>query len=196
MRHETTSTSVLKRHLRAWLAAAAVAGVACLSLAATVEAAYNHATCDVEGHTDATTEWLDGSGLYTSMSLDVTCTVVWEGTLDFVEADVTSIGNFVNEVCGTGTAADDDPTVNSVDSLSDDPQLEAAMASQDYGYSILFADDVGTLVFDGATAADPAGGGEILIQPDETFNPGGFPSGTCTSGWDVTGTVAFSLPDA
>lgn len=195
MRKQTTSDRARRaRRLRTWTAAATASAVACLSWAGSAAAAHNYATCDVAGHTDATAQWLDGTGLYTSMSLAIGCTVAWEGTVDLVDADVTSVGDFVNLVCGTGTAVDGDPTVNSVDSLSNDAQLEAAMAGQDYGYAILFGNDVGTLAFDGATAADPAGGGQIVIQPDQTFNPGGFPSGTCASGWNVTGTVAFSLP--
>src|SRR4051812_14815846 len=106
----------LKRAVLGGLAASAAALAFAIPAQAAAPAG---AACTIQGHADASVNWDSNTGVYTFKTLSITCAgalvdpAASPAPVDVVDLDVTSIGDFNNIVCGTGEAADADPTVNS-----------------------------------------------------------------------------------
>ena len=187
-----------------------------------------HASCTIEGSATASVAWQDLGGTFSfgPTGLGIDCifhkkkkvrvgdgpTAVETGIAEVVGG---SQGSFDNIVCGTGTAADDNPTVSSVTTTPDSPNSEAALLGADLGYHIAFVAGEGALTWgDNATPGvpdvnttasptAPIGGGVINISPwrgaghplgsqGGTF-PGSPPDGQCTNGFNVEGAVHGTL---
>jgi hypothetical protein len=173
------------------------------------------AACAVDG-TATTTPAVQiegGSGTYrfdstVGAGLQLTCVV---GTTahgsGLAEITVTSTGNYVNTVCGTGTArsADLDPVnppasgndITTVAFPAGNPgNLDPVWLEQQEGnleYDIPFVGTVGALTFRSSDPGNATGGGPIKITdptPAE-INPA---TNTCTSDFRVLGALAGTLP--
>ena len=184
-------------------------------------------TCTIEGSLEASVAWVGGNGTYRfrGSGLGIDCVIVVGQTADGVaeaalaEVDFESAGLFDSYVCGTGTAADDDPTIMGVTTTPDSPNVEATLHGADLGYHVTFAGGEGVLTWgDNAipnnpdpnhplSGADvstaPVGGGVISITPWRGRNdprgdqqgtfPGDPPNGNCTNGFNVEGVVSGQL---
>ena len=206
--------------------------IAAMALAVPVQAKISHkktASCTIEGSATASVQWQDLGGTFSfgPTGLGIDCVFTSRKTIPgpgdgpvTVEAGIAEVvggsaGSFDNIVCGTGTAADDNPTVSSVTTTPDSPTAEDALLNADLGYHIVFAAGVGKLNWgDNATpgnpdpntalsATAPLGGGFINISPwrgaghplgsqGGTF-PGNPPDGECTNGFNVEGAVVGDL---
>ena len=208
---------------------ALVGSIAALALAVPAQAQIKHeaeASCTIEGSATASVAWQDLGGTFSfgPTGLGIDCVFVKKKKINLgvpsVEAGVAEVvggsaGSFDNIVCGTGTAADDNPTVTSVTTTPDSPNAEAALLGADLGFHIAFVAGEGALTWgDNATPGNPdanttpsqtapIGGGVINISPwrgaghplgDQggTF-PGSPPDGECTNGFNVEGAVSGTL---
>ena len=212
---------------------ALVGSIAAMALAVPAQAQKqkhgDYAVCTVEGGATASVAWQDLSGTFSfgPTGLGISCVfskqkkdtkVVTAAEVGVADVVALSAGSFDNIVCGTGTAADDNPTVTSVTTTPDSPNAEAALLGADLGFHIAFVGGEGALTWgDNATPGvpdvntapsltAPVGGGFINISPwrgaghplgDQggTF-PGSPPDGECTNGFNVEGVVEGVLSDA
>lgn len=198
--------------------------------------------CTIEGSATADVDYMENRDAYNfgPTGLGIDCVYVgsdvtdvnWHGIhkaipktvtpiAGLAEINATSAGNFHNLLCGTGTAADQDPTVVSVTTLIDDPRAEQTFLDLDLGYHIGFVAMQGVLTWDHdsdeanggdrhdpntvPTRTQPVGGGYVNISPwrgpghplgnqGGTF-PGEPPNGSCTNGFNVLGVVAGVVAD-
>ena len=212
---------------------ALVGSIAAMALAIPVQASkHTHkktASCTIEGSATASVQWQDLSGTFSfgPTGLGIDCVFTSKKAIPgpgdgpgSVEAGVAEVvagsaGSFDNIVCGTGTAADDNPTVTSVTTTPDSPNAENSLLAADLGYHIAFVAGEGALTWgDNATPGNPdpntslsptapVGGGVINISPwrgadhplgsqGGTF-PGTPPNGECTNGFNVEGAVVGDL---
>ena len=192
------------------------------------------ASCTIEGSATANVPWLSpgpdnplGTYSFGPTGLGIDCVFVSKKNIGSgpvtktdVEAGLAEVvggssGSFDNEVCGTGTAADPQPTVTSVATTPDSPDAEATLLNADLGYHIAFVAGEGALTWgdnaspgvpDANTAPSltaPVGGGVINISPwrrpdspvapQTGIFPGDPPNGLCTNGFNVEGVVGGSL---
>ena len=207
--------------------------MAAVAFAVPAQAQVSHTmntACTIEGSATASVAWQDLGGTFSfgSLGLGIFCVFVTKKNIGLskgvgnVEAGVADVfggsaGSFDNILCGTGLAADDNPTVSSVVTTPDSPNAEARLLGADLGYHIWFNGYEGVLTWgdDAApgfpdpnvvpTQTEPVGGGVINIspwrRPDTPLSPqwGTFPGdpldpfGECTNGFNVLGTVGGTL---
>ena len=203
--------------------------IAAMALAVPAQAKHvKRVNCTIEGSATASVAWQDLGGTFsfgpTGLGIDCVMPIKKKfvpgdgpGGVEVAIAEVVagSAGSFDNIVCGTGTAADDNPTVTSVTTTPDSPNAENALLAADLGFHIAFVAGEGALTWgDNATpgnpdanttpsATAPIGGGVINISPwrgaghplgsqGGTF-PGSPPDGECTNGFNVEGAVDGTL---
>ena len=203
--------------------------IAAMALAVPAQSKHQKkADCTIEGSATANVLWQGGGGTFSfgPTGLGIDCVFAFKkkifvgdgpAGLEVGVAEVVggSAGSFDNIVCGTGTAADDNPTVTSVTTTPDSPDAESSLLNADLGYHIAFVGGEGALTW-GDNAAPgvpdvntapslvaPIGGGFINISPwrgpghplgsqGGTF-PGSPPDGQCTNGFNVEGVVGGSF---
>ena len=123
-----------------------------------------------------------GSGTYEFTDLIFACVGTVDGEVAVATFDVTSQGDYVNEICGTGTAEDSDASgtvVNEAPSSAHVGQTTPPLA-----YDIEFTSGVGTLTF----TSGGTGSGVIDIFPT-----GPQANGTdCTDSFGVAGEVSLA----
>ena len=208
---------------------ALLGSIAAMAFAVPAQAATAEAACTIEGSATANVLWQDNGPTSTysfgPTGLGIDCVfVVGPGKntelgpdpeAGIAEVTGGSSGSFDNIVCGTGTAADPQPTVTAVTTTPDSPDAEFKLLNADLGYHIAFVAGEGALTWgdnaspgvpDANTAASqtaPVGGGVINISPwrppDSPVNPqtgifpGDPPDGLCTNGFNVEGVVDGTL---
>lgn len=205
----------------------AVALLAALALATPAHATSAEVSCTIEGSAAADVRWvgapIDPGYTFGPPGLRLDCVFVKEKTNggSNVEAGVAEVvggsaGQFDSEICGTGTAADADPSITSAPTTPDSPNFEATLLAADLGYNLVFVGFEGVLTWDWdaaestggsvvhfpnvvPTPTQPVGGGFINISPwrgpgHPLGSQGGiFPGspllGLCTNGFNVEGVV-------
>ena len=205
----------------AWLAALAFV----VPARAAVTTTQTSLTCTIQASATASVNWIGGSGTYfwgpTGFGIDCIAVTAKGGKAlagagaALVDVVMGSTGWFDNIVCGTGSVADDNPTITWVLTTPDDPGLEQQMLGLDLGYHIVFAATEGTLTWgDNATPGNPdpnttlsstapVGGGHAQVSPwranwdprggqNGTF-PGTPPNGECANGFNIEGYVSGTL---
>ena len=202
---------------------ALLGSIAAMAFAVPAQAATAEAVCTIEGSATANVQWV-GNGTTSTYSfgptgLGISCVFAVAGPGKVPEAGVATVtalsaGSFDNIVCGTGTAADPQPTVTQVAAT---PKAQGLLLNADLGYHIVFAGGEGALTWgdnaspgvpDANTAPSstaPVGGGFINISPwrgagHPLGSQGGiFPGdpvsegGLCTNGFNVEGVVSGTL---
>ena len=204
---------------------AVLGSIAAMALAVPAQAATAEASCTIEGSATASVQWQGGGGEYsfgpTGLGIDCVFAVAGDGKAPeagLAAVTALSAGSFDNIVCGTGTAADDNPTVTDVQMIEPtppSPNADAKLRAADLGYHIAFVAGEGALTWGDnaspgvpdvnttASQTAPVGGGVINIspwrRPDSPVNPqtgifpGDPPDGLCTNGFNVEGVVDGTL---
>ena len=202
---------------------ALVGSIAAMALAVPAQAQGRKiGACTIEGSATASVLWLGGGGTFSfgPTGLGIDCFFVTGKSAGGFEAGVAELvlgsqGSFDNILCGTGTAADDNPTVTSVTTTPDSPKSESVLLNADLGYHITFVGFQGFLTWGanatpgnprpntGGSSTEPVGFGVINISPwrgpghplgsqGGTY-PGTPPFGECTNGFNVEGDVDGSI---
>lgn len=221
-------------NLRKTCASIGLAGLAAAAFAASASASNaKTGVCTIQGNATANVNWASNTGTYNfgPKGLGITCLVArvrvegGEATeaVTIAQVSASSAGGFDNIVCGTGTAADNNPLVSSVTTFPDDPEVETAILNADWGYNVVFLAFQGLLTWDhdsdeanggqeinspnsDLSETQPIGGGYVNLVPwhddqapgEELFNDPdgtfpGNPTGQCTNGFNVTAVVSATL---